>query len=453
MATNPDQQHSRDRLQQLTTALEVGTLRQVGKMINELHPAEIALLLESLPPAQRRVAWELVDEEYDGDVLAHLNDEVRAGFLQEMDANELVAATEGLDSDDIADILQDLPDTVIREVLQSLDKQDRQRVEAVLSYPEDTAGGLMNTDTLTVRPDVTLDVVLRYLRLRGDIPELTDNLIVVNRNDRYLGLLSLTDLLTKDPTLRVGQVMIRDIEGILAETPTSSVAQLFEQRDLISAPVVNEQRRLLGRITVDDVVDVIKEAADQTVLSMAGLDEEEDMFAPVFLSARRRAVWLGVNLVTAFLASWVIGLFEGTISKVVALAVLMPIVASMGGNAGTQTLTLTIRGLALGRVSGANALWLLTRELAVALLNGLLWALVVGMVAVLWFHNVHIGEVIGAAMVINLLCAALAGLTIPLAFKKLGVDPALAGTVVLTTITDVVGFMAFLGLATLFLLH
>ena len=446
-----EQEQTRERLQQFTAALEVGTLRQVGRMINELHPAEIALLLESLPPAQRNVVWELVDEESDGDVLAHLNDEVRAKILEGYDASELVAATEGLEADDVADILQDLPDTVIREVLASLDKQDRHRIEAVLSYAEDTAGGLMSTDTLTVRPDVTLDVVLRYLRMRGSIPELTDNLVVVNRNDRYLGVLSLTDLLTKDPGLRVGQVMERDVEGILADLPAAEVAKLFEQRDLVSAPVVDDQRRLLGRITVDDVVDVIKEAADQTLLSMAGLDEEEDLFAPVLASTQRRAIWLGVTLITAFAASYVIGLFEATLEKVVALAVLMPIVASMGGNAGTQTLTLTIRGLALGQVGGANATWLLARELAVGTLNGILWALVVAAVAVAWFGDYSIGVIIGLAMVINLIAAALAGLTIPLLMKRLGIDPALAGTVALTTVTDVVGFLAFLGLASLYL--
>ncbi len=452
MSNTAEKPIRQERLQKFTQALEIGTLRQVGRMINELHPAEIAALLEALPPTQRQAVWELVDEEYDGDVLAHLNDEVRAKLLEEYDASELVAATEGLEADDIADILQDLPDTVIREVLNSLDKQDRHRIESVLSYDEDTAGGLMSTDTLTVRPDVTIDVVLRYLRLRGSIPSLTDNLIVVNRNDRYLGLLSLTDLLTKDPSLRVGQVMIRDVEGIPADATASDVAQLFEQRDLISAPVVDEQRKLLGRITVDDVLDVIKEEADQTLLSMAGLDEEEDLFAPVLVSSGRRAIWLGVNLVTAFLASWVIGLFQDTIDKVVALAVLMPIVASMGGNAGTQTLTLAIRGLALGQVSGANAPWLLTRELAVGLLNGMLWAVVVAVVAVLWFGDYSIGMIIGAAMVINLVAAALSGLTIPLLLKRLGVDPALAGTVALTTVTDVVGFLAFLGLASLYLL-
>ncbi len=452
MSNTAEKPIRQERLQKFTQALEIGTLRQVGRMINELHPAEIAALLEALPPTQRQAVWELVDEEYDGDVLAHLNDEVHAKLLEEYDASELVAATEGLEADDIADILQDLPDTVIREVLNSLDKQDRHRIESVLSYDEDTAGGLMSTDTLTVRPDVTIDVVLRYLRLRGSIPSLTDNLIVVNRNDRYLGLLSLTDLLTKDPSLRVGQVMIRDVEGIPADATASDVAQLFEQRDLISAPVVDEQRKLLGRITVDDVLDVIKEEADQTLLSMAGLDEEEDLFAPVLVSSGRRAIWLGVNLVTAFLASWVIGLFQDTIDKVVALAVLMPIVASMGGNAGTQTLTLAIRGLALGQVSGANAPWLLTRELAVGLLNGMLWAVVVAVVAVLWFGDYSIGMIIGAAMVINLVAAALSGLTIPLLLKRLGVDPALAGTVALTTVTDVVGFLAFLGLASLYLL-
>lgn len=321
-----------------------------------------------------------------------------------------------------------------------------------MSYPEDTAGGLMNTDTITVRADVTLDVVLRYLRLRGEIPDLTDNLIVVNRNDRYLGVLRLRDLLTNDPNISVAEALDRELDPVLADTPAAAVAKLFEDRDLISAPVVDEENRLLGRITIDDVVDVIRDEADHSFLSMAGLGEEEDMFAPVMLSSRRRAVWLGINLLTAFLASWVIGLFQGTIQHIVALAVLMPIVASMGGISGTQTLTLVIRGLALGQVRGSNARALLWKEVAIGVLNGVLWAIVVGTVAVAWFHSYKIGLIMGAAMIINLFCAALVGVTIPLGLRWIGIDPALAGGVILTTFTDVIGFLAFLGLATVFLL-
>ncbi len=440
-----------DRLQVLSRAIEHGTLQQFRKTLNALHPAEIAHLLESLPPHQRVIAWELVNPEDDGEVLLNVNDEVRANLIREMETHELVAATERMDLDDLADIVQDLPHTVMREVLRSMDKQNRQRLEAVLSYPEDSAGGLMNTDTITVRADVTLDVVMRYLRLRGEIPELTDSLIVVNRYDRFLGVLPLTTLLTRDPSLTVAEVLERDVEGIPATMQAKQVAQRFEDRDLISAPVVDDNGKLLGRITIDDVVDVIRDEADASLMSMAGLSVDEDMFAPVIPSARRRAVWLGINLATAFLASWVVGLFESTIQRVVALAVLMPIVASMGGIAGSQTLTLVVRGLALGQIGHANARWLIVKEISVGLLNGAMWALVVASVAILWFHDYRIGAIIAAAMAINLLCAALAGVLIPLAQRRLGIDPALAGGVVLTTVTDVVGFMTFLGLGTLFL--
>jgi magnesium transporter len=445
------QQQPENTLHALAKALETGKLQHVWKMLNGLHPAEIAQLLESLRPAERELVWNLVDPENDGEVLLHVNDEVRAALIQDMEPHELVAATEGMDMDDLADLIEDLPDAVIREVLLSMDKQNRRRLESVLSYTEDSAGGLMNTDTITVRADVTLDVVLRYLRLRGEIPDLTDSLIVVNRFDKYLGTLSLSKLLTSDPSLTVAEVMVRELEGIAATMSAVEVARMFEQRDLISAPVVDENGKLLGRITIDDVVDVIRDEADHSLMSMAGLDEEEDMFAPVVTSSRRRAVWLGTNLLTAFLAAWVIGLFEGTLQKVVALAVLMPITASMGGIAGTQTLTLVIRGLALGQVAKANARWLMIKELAVGALNGVVWAAVVAAIAIAWFHNLMIGAFIAAAMLINLVCAALAGFTIPLLLRRIGIDPALAGSVLLTTITDVVGYLAFLGLATLFL--
>jgi magnesium transporter len=341
---------------------------------------------------------------------------------------------------------------VIHELLHSMDKQNRHRLEAVLSYPDDTAGGLMDLDIVTVRANVTLDVVLRYLRLRGQIPDLTDSLMVVDRFDRYQGVLPLATLLTSDPDSSVAEVMEHDIEGISANMKDADVARLFEDRDWVSAPVIDDDGKLLGRITIDDVVDVIREEADHSFMSMAGLDEEDDIFAPALLSARRRAIWLGVNLATAFLASWVIGLYEATLERVVALAVLMPIVASMGGIAGSQTLTIMIRGLALGQVGSSNARTLMLKEIAVSVMNGLIWSLVVALIVTAWFHNVEIGAIIAAALIVNLVCAALAGFGIPLALKRIGVDPALAGSVLLTTITDVVGFVAFLGLGTWLLL-
>ena len=450
MAEPADREQAEDRLKRLYTALGSGTLMQVRKMLNDLHPAEIADLLESLPLDQREIVWEMVDEAQRGDVLTHVHDEARAHLIQQMETHQLVAAAERLDADDLADILQDLPAVVMREVLAAMDEQDRKRLQAVLPYPEDTAGGLMNVDTITVRANVSLDTVLRYLRRRGKLPEMTDNLMVVNRDNRYQGLLSITDLVTKEPDLTVAETMVRDIEGIPATMAARDVARLFEDRDLVSAPVVDEEGRLLGRVTIDDVVDVIRDEADHSVLSMAGLSEEADMFAPVTVSARRRAIWLGINLVTAFIAAWVIGLFEATIQRVVALAVLMPIVASMGGIAGTQTLTLMVRGMALGQVGDANARWLLLRELAVSALNGVLWASVVAAIAVAWFDDIRLGIIIGVAIIVNLAAAALSGATLPLLLKKLGIDPAIAGGVVLTTVTDVIGFFAFLGLATVF---
>lgn len=439
-------------LEALTRALDQGTMRQVHRLVNSMHPAEVASLLESLPPAQREVVWDLVDPELEGDVLVELNEEVRAGLISEMETEELVAAAEGLEADDLADLLQDLPEAVNRRVLRSMDAQDRERLRAMLAYDEDTAGGLMNTDTVSVRPDVTLETVLRYLRMRGELPEKTDSLFVVNRYDRYLGALDVTRLLTEDLERTVGEVMDPEAGGIPPEMPANQVASLFQDRDLMSAAVVAPDGRLLGRVTVDDVVDVIREQADHSVMSMAGLDEEADMFAGVVPSARRRGLWLGVNLATAFLAAWVVGLFEATIQQIVALAVLMPIVASMGGVAGTQTMTLMIRGLALGQVERANARWLLGKEVAVALLNGLAWATVVAAVAMLWYHDWRIAGVIFLAMVVNLFAAALAGVLVPLGLKRLGVDPAVAGGVVLTTVTDVVGFASLLGLGTLALL-
>ena len=442
------------RLQALRDALHSGRLRPVQRMINALHPAEIASLLESLPADERAAVWELVIPDEEGDVLLELNDEVRASLLRGMDENEIVAATDGMAVDDLADFIGDLPEAVTQQVLRSMDQQDRDRLSDVIhlmAYPDDSAGGLMNTDTVTVRPDVTLEVVMRYIRQRGGLPDKTDALFVVNRKDEFLGCLHLIRLLAEDVHKSVAEVMDTDSRPITAATAASEVAKRFEDRDLLSAAVVDPEGRLLGRITVDDVVDVIREIGEHSLMSMAGLDEDEDMFAPVITSSRRRAVWLGVNLATAFIAASVVGLFQATINQIVALAVLMPIVASMGGIAGSQTLTLMIRGLALGQIQDSNARWLLGREIAVGVLNGVAWAAVVSAATVAWFKSWQLGGIIGLAMVANLIVAAAAGVLVPLTLKRIRIDPALAGGVVLTTITDVFGFLAFLGLATLLL--
>lgn len=452
MAAPVEQETPRDRLQDFIDALRTESLHHVHAQLKDLHPAEIAHVLESLPAEERLALWGLIDPEQHGAVLVHLNDEVREALIRKMDTASLVAATEGMDTDDLADILPQLPGEVIQEVMLSLEHQEREHLQSILSYPEDTAGGIMDLDTVRVRADINLDVVLRYLRRRGEIPETTDALYVVNRDGRYLGALHLRDLVTNDPALTVAEVMQRDIEGISADMPAREVANLFERRDLVTAPVIDADGKLLGRITIDDVVDVIRDEAEHSFMSMAGLSEEVDMFAPVLNSVRRRSVWLGVNLCMALVVSSVVGLFDGTIEQVVALAVLMPVVASMGGIAGSQTLTLVIRAMALGQISSANAQRLLRKELGVGMFNGLIWATVIALVAMLWFDMPMLGVVIGSAIVINLVVAALAGATIPLLLRKLGADPALAGSVVLTTFTDVIGFFAFLGLATVLLL-
>jgi magnesium transporter len=440
------------RLEAVNSALQSGTMGLAKQMITTLHPAELSHMLESLPRAKRYFIWQIIDQDIQGEILSHLNDEVRASLIDVMENDELLAATTVMDMDDLADVYDDLPEAVTRELLTSMDIQDRQRLTSILSYPEDSAGGIMNIDTITVRQDVTIDVVLRYLRMHRELPPLTDSLNVVNRNDNLIGTLPLSLILTSDPAAFVSDIMLSGSQALLADTPAEEVAQYFEQHDLVSVPVVDETNHLLGRITIDDVVDVIRDEADQDLMRMAGLDEEDDIFGPIVPSAYKRAIWLGVNLLTALLASWVIGLFEGTIDKIVALAVLMPIVASMGGIAGSQTLTLVIRSIALGQLSQSNTRSLLIKEIAIGALNGLLWAVVVAAVAYLWFDSQSIGIIIAAALIINLLFATFAGVMIPILLKRMGIDPALAGGVLLTTVTDVIGFMAFLGLATLWLL-
>ncbi|MFM8480657.1 MAG: magnesium transporter [Gammaproteobacteria bacterium] len=439
------------RLVALREALDSGTLRPAQRMVTAMHPAEIALLLESVPPRQRELVWSMVDPELEGDVLVELNENVRQELIEEMATEELVAAAEGMELDDLADLVGDLPETVTLQVLRSMDQRDRERLRNVLSWPQDSAGGLMNTDTVSVRADVTLEVVLRYLRMRGELPARTDSLFVVDRHDRYLGTIALTRIITGDPEATVGDSLDTEAPRIEPETAAHEVAQLFQDRDLVSAAVVGSEGRLLGRITIDDVVDVIREEAEHSVRSMAGLQDEEDLFAGIVPSTRRRLLWLGINLVTAFMAAAVVKSFEGTIEKVAALAALMPIVASMGGIAGTQTVTLIIRGLALGQVQWDNARWLLFKEIAVGGLNGLLWAFVVGVVTVFWFDTWQIAGIIAAAMLINLLAAAAVGVLVPLALRRLEIDPALSAGVIITTFTDCIGFATLLGLGALFL--
>ena len=441
-----------DYQKKIIAALEGEAYADIHALMGKMHPADIGNLLESIPPEQRQILWSQVDTEMVGEVLLELPEDVRLDLVKTMDDRALISAARFMDTDDIADLIPDLSDDVIAEILFALDKQDRQRLNAVLSYPEDTAGGLMNVDTVTVRENINLEVVLRYLRRRGELPEYTNEIFVVDRNDRLMGMLLISRLLTSDPNLRVSQVMDREPVRFSAMTPDKEVAADFTRYNLITAPVVDDGNKLLGRITVDDVVDVIRDEAEHSILAPAGLSEEQDIFAPVARSSRDRSMWLAVNMITAIIASWVISQFENTIQQLVALAVLMPIVASMGGNAGTQTVTLVVRGLALETISDSNARQILKKELMVGALNGILWALIVGIVAVIWYDNYLLGVIIGLAMIVNMMFAALAGVAIPIIVRKFGVDPALASGVMLTTVTDVVGFFAFLGLAAVFLI-
>jgi len=389
----------------------------------------------------------------DGEVLVHVNDEVRGTLIRDSEPDELIAAVGDLDLDDLADILNDLPNAVTVKVLSAMDKKDRERLQQVLAYDEDSAGGLMDPNVLSIRPDVTLDVVLRYLRMRGDLPPVFDMLFVIDRNGRYLGSLKLSDLLTKEPFATVGELMDTSITPIPVDMHARQVASEFEHHDLVTAPVIDGEGHLLGWISIDDVVDVIREEAEHSMLARAGLDEEDDMFAPIVQSARRRWIWLGVNLVTALLAAFVLYAFEPTLDQIVATAVLFPIVMSMGGIAGTQTLTLMVRGIATGQVSDSNTPALLRKEMAVGLLNGLVFSVVVAVIAVVWYDDIPLGIVMAVAILVNLLAGALAGALIPKLLRRMSIDPALAGGVVLTTVTDVIGIVAFIGLATFVLIR
>jgi magnesium transporter len=452
MSSSIENAEQKDLLTQVNELIEKGAQVEIRNLIHSSYPAETAYILESLDEMQRKMIWSVIPPNVMGEILIRVDTEVGQGLLKVTDRRDLIKATENLGSDDMADLLHVLPEPLLSEVMEAMGVHERNRLESTLAYDEHTAGGLMSLDVLTIRSDVTLDVVVRYLRKRKLMPSSTDSLIVVDRTDRVQGVLSLSSLLIHNPESIVSDAMDAKVKGIPYQMPAAEVAMMFEQRQMLSAPVVRENGRLMGRITIDDVVGIIREEADYSIMSMAGLDEEQDMFAPVLTSAKRRAVWLGVNLVTAFLASWVIGLFEATLEQIVSLAVMMPIVASMGGIAGSQTLTLVVRGLALRQVSTANATQLLIKEVSVGVVNGLTWATIVAVIASITFQSTDLGMLLGGALVINLVCASIAGAGIPLILDKLGIDPALAGGVLLTTVTDCIGFLAFLGLATIFLM-
>lgn len=438
-------------LQEINNALDQGRYVHVRRLLEDMEPEDLADLLEASLPKNRHALWQLIDPEDYGETLEELSEDVKDGIVARMDTDELFEATEGMETDDVAYVLRSLPDNVSQEVLSQMDAQDRHRIETSLSYPEDTAGGLMNTDFITIRDDVDVDVVLRYLRMRESLPEATDALYVVDEDNVLTGHVSLTTLVTSQPDTQISEVMDDADEAINVNTSDDDVASIFERRDWVSAPVIDDENHLLGRITIDDVVDIIRENAEHSMMSMVGMDEEEDTFAPVFKSATRRSIWLGANVLAALAAVSVSNMFEGTLDKMATIAVLMTIVPSMGGVAGNQTVALVIRGLATGLIGETNTRFLLMKEAAVGLLNGILWASVIGGIVIIWKGNLLLGGIIAAAMLTNLCVAGIAGVAIPIFLKKMNIDPALAGGMALTTVTDVIGLLAFLGLATIFI--
>jgi magnesium transporter len=427
-------------------------LEPLADALVEMHPAELAFILESLPLEKRKQVWLLIESKQYGEVLSYLHDEVRLTIIDAMPEEDLNAAAQEMDAEDLAEMLDTLPENVGDSIIETLEGDHRLRLEIVRSFDEGSAGRLMSNDVISVRDDISVAVVLRYLRLHPELPSHTDALMVVNESNHYLGKLNVADILTAQPETLVIDIMLADIDKVRASGSEHDLLIQFERRDLISVAVVDDDNVLLGRITIDEVVDLIREEADHALFKSAGLNEEEDLFSPMIPSAKRRGVWLGINLITVFMAAWVIGQFEEVLEKFVALAVLMPVVASMGGIAGSQTLTLTIRGLALDQIANANVRWLTIKEIGVGALNGSVWAVVVALVSYLWFRDIGIALIIAFAMLLNLLAAALSGISIPLILKRIGIDPALSGAVILTTVTDIIGFLTFLGLATLFLL-
>ncbi|MDO6706402.1 magnesium transporter [Photobacterium sp. 1_MG-2023] len=451
MADVFEQDQTHQTLQQVNQALERGMFVHVRRMLQDMEPEDIAHLLEASPPKERQVLWQLTDPEEQGEILDELSEDVKDGIVALMDPEKLAAVTEGMESDDVAYVLRSLPDRRFQEVLAQMDAADRHRIEQAMAYPEESAGGIMSTDFVTIRGDVTADVVLRYLRMKGELPEATDALYVVDENNVLIGHLSLATLITTQPDVEIQNVMDDPDEAIKVDMDDSEVANLFERRNWLSAPVVDASNQLVGRITIDDVVDIIREDAEHSMMSMAGMDDDEDTFAPVMKSARRRSIWLGVNVLAALAAASVSNMFEDTLDKMAAIAVLMTIVPSMGGVAGNQTVALVIRGLAVGHIGDSNTRWLLSKEARVGLINGILWACIIGGVVVLWKGNLVLGGIIAGAMMTNLLIAGIAGVGVPVILKKFNIDPALAGGMALTTITDIVGLSVFLGLATLFI--
>ncbi|MCX7552468.1 magnesium transporter [Marinicella sp. S1101] len=437
----------------LNDALKDERMGAVTRIVNGIPGAEVALFLESLPGDKRQAVWDVVDESTQGEVLVSLHDEVRDNLIERMDTEQLVEVTKDLDLDDMADIIVDLPEEASSQLILSMDKSSRDLLNQVLSYDEDSAGGLMNPDVLTVRSDVSIEVVMRYMQFRDSIPEPIGDLFVVGRKGHYKGRVHLETMLVSDPKTMIKDIMNEDAPAILDKTPASEVAQDFEHNDWISAPVVDDKNILIGRITIDDIVDVIRDEAERSVMRMAGLNEEGDMFAPILTSSKRRAVWLGINLLTVLLAAFAIGFYEASIQQVVALGVLMPVVASMGGIAGSQTLTLMIRGMATGQVGSGNIKDLLSRELMIGIINSFIWAVVVAGIIVLWFQDYDLGLVIAMALAINLVAGALAGVLVPVLLRRMSIDPAIAGGVVLTTVTDLVGFVSFLSLGTWMLVN
>ncbi len=439
----------------ITDTLEKSPESGASCLLESMSPAEISRVIESLPWDLRSPLWLQLPRLKKGEVLLELQGELRRGLIKQTDEQELIACLSVMQMDEIADLDDDLPMSVVSAMVKAMDVHRRERYEQVKLYPDDVAGGLMDVDATAVRGDVSFNAVFRYLRrLRqreGSLPEHLDSLMVIDRHNRFMGTLPLSHIVSYDFSTTVSDVMICDVVGITPLTSALEVARIFEDQDLLSAPVIDDKGYLLGRITVDDVINVMRDQADREILGRAGLDQHEDMFAPVINSSIRRAVWLGINLLTAFLAAWVIGLFEGSIEKMVALAVLMPVVASMGGVAGSQTLTLVTRGMALDQIGRRNIWKLAAHELTIGGFNGIFWAGVVAAIAYYWFNDLMLGMVFGAAMLIVIFTGALAGTFIPLILKWMGVDPALAGGVVLTTATDAIGFFAFLGLATVML--
>ena len=449
---NLEEKYVATQLEAINEAISNGLYINVRKKLHSMQPADAALLLESTPVKNRSLLWQLIDTDFHGDILEELSEDVRNGIMRDMVPEKLADALEDMDTDDLAEMLHGLPEGVVQDVLESMDSMDRSRAEKALAYGEGTAGFIMNTDTVTLRPEVSVEVILRYLRLKKELPEDTDTLYVTDRFDKLIGTVSLASLITSAPEVSVEEIMDEEPEAITVEMDDGDVAKLFERHNWLSVPVVDDKQQLLGRITIDDVVDIIREEAEHSMMSMAGLEDEEDTFAPVLKSTQRRSIWLGVNLFTALMAAMVSDLFEATLSQLAVLAILNTIVPSMGGVAGNQTLTLVIRGMALGHVSPSNSRWLIGKELAIGFLNGVLWAVLIASVVAVWKQDYLLGLVIAFAMLVNMIAAGLSGVILPIVMKKLKIDPALAGSVILTTITDVVGIFAFLGTATWLLL-